>query len=372
MLVTNIIAEHENGVNRVSANAGGASLWFESFDIDLRPAPEAFASALLIPSLRNGCSLTIDKPVSGKWLSNVEQLVDIFHEWWGYQKLIPKALGCIKDQKSEVQRTALFFSGGVDSFYSLLRSNHKIELLVTVHGFDVHLQDVSRMAAVSTSVQSVAAEFGIKSAIVRTNFREHPETVSTPWEQTHGGALAAIGHLLTEYVDRILISSTNTNNIHQPWGSHWRIDHLWSSDQLEIVHFGAELQRIEKARAIASEPLVRKHLRVCWENLSPLANCSRCEKCVRTRIVLAECGELANYSGLKGEESLARDIDALPPYRNMGLDFIYLLENGRLNSDVRIAIHKLIKRTQRMNSYPRNLANRALRKVLSLASGRTH
>ncbi len=371
MHVTNIIREDDRGLNRVRSEVESASLWFESSDIELRAAPEAFGCAFLLPALREESTLLIDGEVSAKWLSNIEQLLDIFHEWWGYPKLIPKARGHTNNQKAQVERTALFFSGGVDSFHTLLRSNRKIELLVTVHGFDVYLQDVSRMAAVSSSVQSVAAAVGIKAAIIRTNFREHPEIATTPWNEIHGGALAAVAHLLSDYVDRILISSAYAYNIERPWGSHWKTDHLWSSDRLQIIHFGAELQRVEKVRAIAGEPLVRQHLRVCWENLSANGNCSRCEKCIRTRLVLAECGELANYPGLEGEESLAQDIGTIPTFRGMGLDFLYLLENGRLKPDVENAIHKLIKRTKRTRSYLRNLAKRTLRKALSLTGVRT-
>lgn len=370
MRITNIGREHHADVTRVSCEAGSGSLWFDSSDIELHAVPEAFGCALLLPSLQKNASLFIDGEVSAKWLANIEQLLDIFHEWWGYPKIIPKASVYRGNHRTHVGRTALFFSGGVDSFYSLLRSNHKIELLVALHGFDVYLQDVPRMAAVSTSVQRVAADIGIRSAVVRTNFREHPEIANTPWEQIHGGALAAIGHLLNDHVDRILISSAISYNLTAPWGSHWKTDHLWSSDQLQIINFGAELERVEKLQAIAREPLVRQHLRVCWENLSPQANCSRCEKCIRTRIVLAECGELANYPGLKGEESLALDIDALPPYRNLGVDFLYMLKNGRLKPDVEKAIHKLIERTKRTKSYPGNLAKRTLQKMLSLTVGR--
>jgi hypothetical protein len=130
------------------------------------------------------------------------------------------------------------------------------------------------------------------------------------------------------------------------------------------------LPRVEKLRAIAGEPLVREHLRVCWENLSAQGNCSRCEKCIRTRLILADCGELANYPGLEGEESLERDIGTLPLYKNMGLDFFYLLEKRRLKPEIENAIHKLIKRTKRTKSYSRNLAKRTLRKAWSLTGGR--
>lgn len=369
--ITNIIKECDGGVYRVRADAGGASLWFESSDIELRPAPEAFGCALLIPALQQGRSLTIDAEVDAKWLSNVEQLLGIFHQWWGYPKLMPKALGCHTGQKMGVEKTALFFSAGVDSFFSLLRYNQRIDALVTVHGFDINLQDATRIAALKSSLNIIAAETGTKSIIIRTNVREHPEFGKAPWQRSHGGVLAAIGHLVSDSMGRILISSSYAHVNERPWGSHPKTDPLWSSDELQIVHFGAEFERIEKVLSIAHEPLVRQHLRVCWENLSAAGNCSRCEQCLRNRLVLADCGELANYPVFEGEESLVQQIDALPEIKGFPRMFSQLLERGHLRPDVETAVRQLIKRTKRTKSYPRNLAKRTLRKVFSLTGGRT-
>jgi hypothetical protein len=368
VLVTDIVATHQNGVNRVSANAGGAPLWFESSDIDLRPAPEAFGSALLIPSLNNGSSLTIDNPVSGKWLSNIEQLLDFYHEWWGYRRLMPVTLGPAIAKTAKVKRAALFFSGGVDSFFSLLRYKQPLEFLVTVQGFDITLKDDTRMAALTSSLKIIAAETGLKPIIIRTNVREHPEFNKTSWESTHGGALAAIGHLLSDSVNRILISSTYPHVNEMPWGSHPKTDPLWSSDELEIIHFGAEFGRIQKLSSIAHEPLVRKHLRVCWENLSASGNCSRCEKCLRVRLVLAVSGELVNFPVFEGPEFLAQQFDELPRTRAFEPLYAQLLEQGCLDPKLHGAVSRLLKRSARTEGYPRRLAKRTLRKVLQLVS----
>jgi len=374
--VTDLSLEYHNGAHRVSANAGGTPVWFESSDIELRPAAEAFGCALLIPALREGCSLTIDAEIDTKWLSNIEQLLDIFHEWWGYPKLMPKARSYSPsyspsysiEQKADVTRTALCFSGGVDSFYTLLRSEHTINSLVTVHGYDIELQDVTRMAALRSSIQSVAAETNVKPIIIRTNLREHPVVARAPWGHAHGGALAAMGHLLSDSVERILISSSYAYVNSRPWGSHWQTDHLWSSERQQILHFGMELQRSGKLRALANEPLVRQHLRVCWENRAAQGNCSRCEKCIRTRLVLADCGELIHFPGLEGQESLAQRINSLPAIKGPGKLFSELLQRGRLTPDVETAVRRLIKRTERAKSYPRNLAKSTFRKVLSWKS----
>lgn len=367
LLVTDIIAKGKNGVNCVSSTADGVPLWFESADIELQPAAEAFGSAMLIPSLLSGRSLTIDEDVSRKWLSNVEQLLEIFHQWWGYPKLMPKARATVSDQRAEVESTALFFSGGVDSFFTLLRSNLKIDLLATVQGFDIPLQDAIRINALRSSLECVVAETGVRSIIICTNLREHPEFARASWEQTHGAALGAVAHTLGGHIDRMLISSSYAYVNQIPWGSHPRTDPLWSSDRLKIVHYGAEFERIDKLQAIANEPLVRRHLRVCWENRTPKGNCSECENCIRTRLVLTECGELGNFPVFEGDSSLARHIDALPVIKTLPKLFYGFVERRQLRPDVEDAVRRLLKRNERAESNPRLLASRIARKLFSWA-----
>jgi hypothetical protein len=368
--VRDIAAERGGGSHRVRAEVGGEPLWFESPDIELRPAPEAFGCALLVAALHGGRPLTIEGEVSARWLSNAGRLLDVFQGWWGYAKLTPQAAARPDGEKPASDKTALCFSGGVDSFYSLLRSGRRVDLLLTVHGYDIKLRDGARASAFESSLRAVAAELGMKPVVVRTNLREHPAFARAPWERTHGGALAAVGHLLGDSAGRLLISSSYPYLNHVPWGSHWQTDPLWSSDRLEVIHVGAELARSDKLRAIAREPLVRKHLRVCWENLAPEGNCSRCEKCLRTRLMLADCGELENFPVFEGADTLARRIDSLPAIRGRGRVFGKLLERGRLTPEVETALRKLIKRTGRARSLPSRLADNTLRRVFAWAQNR--
>ena len=59
---------------------------------------------------------------------------------------------------------------------------------------------------------------------------------------------------------------------------------------MRIKHVGEDVYRGDKLiwlmRHPEAAPLVRRHLRVCWEDPQPGMNCGHCEKCVRTRVVL--------------------------------------------------------------------------------------
>jgi hypothetical protein len=329
-------------------------LWYESDDVELFQSPEAFGTALLLPALQRGRRPIIDAPVSATWLSNVGHLLKVWREWWGYPELLPQAPTYLETEaagrdEAAARETALCFSGGVDSFYSLLHGGERPGMLVAAHGFDIPLRDAARMDAFKESLRAVAASVGAKPVVIRTNFREHPAAGrSSLWERAHGGALAALGHLLSGQSGRLLISSTYNKTNPQPWGSSFVTDHFWSSGRVEVVHCGAEAPREEKVRLLAREPLVREHLRVCWENRAPRGNCSRCAKCVVTMVMLAEWGALADYPVFDGGDALAERIDALPYLKVYFNRLEKILRRGRLEPEVAEAVRRLVRRSRRV------------------------
>ncbi|MDP9177914.1 MAG: hypothetical protein M3O61_09565 [Gemmatimonadota bacterium] len=196
--VSSLRTESRGGVHRVSADVDGIPLWFESSDIQLFAAAEAFGSALLLVSQHRRRRLVIESTVCRTWAENVARVVAIWAGWWGYKMLLPVAetRGGVQLQRSHASATALCFSGGVDSFFSLV-TGPRPEFLVAVHGFDISLSDTVRMAGLERSVTRIANSVGATPIIIRTNLREHPAGGRPHlWERAHGGALAAIGHVL--------------------------------------------------------------------------------------------------------------------------------------------------------------------------------
>src|SRR5690348_16864723 len=172
------------GASRIEADVDGTRVWFESPDVALAPAPEAFASAFLLPGLAARARLRSEAPLDPVWLAGSRELVKIFREWWRYPRLEPEgAAGApaalvppAGDRPAGAGAAAadprlrgLFFSGGVDSFHGLLCCGEPVDLLVFVHGFDVPLADTPRLEAAFASVRAVAAATGVRAALVRTN-----------------------------------------------------------------------------------------------------------------------------------------------------------------------------------------------------------
>ncbi|MFN2603592.1 MAG: hypothetical protein ABR582_12655 [Gemmatimonadaceae bacterium] len=344
--VTDIRLERVGSANRVSADVDGIPLWFESNDSNLAAAPEAFGSALLLVSLHHRRKLVIDAPVSATWIENIRKLFPIWRDWWGYKPIMPDTVTRTDSPAKPSEAKALLFSGGVDSFYSVLNAPRQ-DFLVSIHGFDIPLADHARMEVLRTSVNDVAKSIGARSIVIRTNFREHPVAGRGPlWERSHGGVLAAIGHVLSEHAGELSVSSSYGMKNPVPWGSSFLTDPFFSSDRMRISTFGAEVRREQKIPAIAHDPLARKHLRVCWDNREGLANCSRCGKCLITMLSLAEAGALDQFEVFDDEEALITRLNETRFLWKHTNPMARAALRGKLNPRVADAAMRLVKRSR--------------------------
>lgn len=184
---------------------------------------------------------------------------------------------------------ALFFTGGVDSFYALHQEIAQIQVLINVEGFDVSLHDTVRLKKTRKLVQNVGDALGLAVVFVKTNIRSHPDFKRLDWgKHTHIAALAMVAHSLQNNASIFCIAGTGFP-LGLPWGSHPLVDPLWGSGNLDIVT--SDASRLEKVRAIANWPLVHSYLKVCWENKSTKENCGHCEKCLRTETAFAVLGQ---------------------------------------------------------------------------------
>jgi len=339
-------AASRRGRHRAEAVVDGRRVWFASDDAALAPAAEAFGGALLVPALEAGRPLRLAGSVCPFWAANLQRLTDTFGDLWYPHAPRPLVVpGDRRDGSPGPTQTALCFSGGVDAFHALLAGGHPIDTLVYVVGYDVKLRDRRRGAAVSRLVRDVAARVGCRSVVVSTNLRQHPLLKATPWVRSYAGPLAAIGHLLADRVGRLLIASDGLAFVHPEASSRPDTDPLFGSARLAIEHLAAHVTRFEKIAAIAAEPLVQQHLRVCWQTGSYGANCGRCEKCVRTMLALDACGRLEKFAGFDHGRGLEAAIDRLPAVKGITESFYRDLLNRGLSAGSTAAVRRLLARS---------------------------
>ena len=348
------------GACRVEADVAGRAVWFESRDTQFVPSVEAFGSALLVPAMHAGRLLYLHEPACEAWVANFAGLTEVFRTHW-----YPEAPGAhvipLASQSTPVPGTALCFSGGVDSFHTLLTGGQANSRLVCILGYDVKLRQRRRAAAVERLVRLVAAETGGSALLIASNLRRHPLVKAAPWLRAFGGALAAAGHLLAQQVGNLLISSDGIGHEDPDVGSHAGIDWRHSSSRLRVLHFAGRATRLEKVRSIASEPLVQRHLHVCWKNVAGHLNCGRCEKCVRTMLALDVCGTLGHFAGFNRGRGLVDAIDALPALEPVVAPFFREMLAAGLSNRAAEATRRLLERSE--NNTVRHAAVHAVRQV---------
>jgi len=104
--------------------------------------------------------------------------------------------------------------------------------------------------------------------------------------------------------ERVLIASDTDHETQVPSGISRLVDHLWSSERLEVVQAGGRHGRVERLRRIVDHPIVRRTLRVCWENHDGAYNCCRCRKCLITMIGLEALGVRGSFPTFPGDLDL--------------------------------------------------------------------
>jgi hypothetical protein len=328
----------------VSAVVAGRRIWFESGDAPLGASAEAFGTALLVPAMHAGRPLALRGPACPVWAGNLAPLAAAFRELWYPAAPAPRvSVGGVAQPAAA--GTALCFSGGVDAFHALLSGGRPVDTLVYVAGYDVRLRDVARLAVVERLLHDVAAENGARAVVVRTNLRRHPLVRGTPWLREFGAALAAVGHVLTPTVGRLLIASDGLGFEHPEVGARCGTDPLFGSRSLTVEHLAPHVTRLQKLRAIGADPLVQRHLRVCWANVCGRANCGRCEKCVRTMLCLEACGTLGGFAGFDRGRGLVEAVEALPAVDGVVAPFFRELLDAGLGGRVAAGVRRLLDRS---------------------------
>ncbi len=285
----------ENGWWTLSAELSIAGtrrvVWYRTPAGPLACGPEPFLAAALLPASRLGAPLHAHGTGSRQLLSNLPTILDVFHSWdRGYHQ-IPVAAQAGAPADPAGRATACFFSGGVDSFYTLLKHQRDITTLVLVHGFDMGLDDVRLRQHVSQKIQQVAGSLGKTLIEIETNVKQFREP-HVSWEDYHGAALASVALALAPHVGKIYIAASRSYADLSPWGSHPIVDGLWSTEGVAIAHDGCEATRLEKTKRIVDSALVCRTLRVCWENPAGEYNCGRCRKCLFAKARLRAIGAL--------------------------------------------------------------------------------
>jgi hypothetical protein len=292
---------------------GTHDLYFRSPLSVLQGDSSALLAALLLPCMKLGLDMRVPGVSSARLVQSTTAIQRIFHAW--DKRFTPISIHAeeVSDKPSHAggdRGEGSFFSGGIDSLYTLARHRDEIDHLVLIYGFDIDLEDSALRRQVSQRLAAFAARTGKNLIEIETNLGTFLRQ-QVGWSLGHGPALASVGLLLTSCLNRLRIPATHTLADDLPWGSHPNLDPLWSTESLEFVHDSADVTRVQKTERVAAWPEAMQCLRVCWKNTGGAYNCGRCEKCLRTMVTLEMLGALQGCADLFAEPLSLQRVSAL-------------------------------------------------------------
>lgn len=262
---------------------------------------------LLIMAMRRGERLRLADPISAGRRADLRKVQDIFTTWYPKRMTRVKVLAPdpepTPEAKSLLRRrrdvpddrvTASCFTGGVDSFNTLVKHKKTLGALVYGFGIDIPRHETEATERVGDQLARVADDSGLRLLTAETNIRRFlGHDVSWGFE-SHGAVLVSLGTIFSTVVSKLYIPSTHSYAVPFPWGSHPLVDGLWSTGRLKVEHDGAESGRSQKIQRIADDSTARRNLRVCYKEFSD-TNCGRCMKCTRTMMALALLDRLDKF-----------------------------------------------------------------------------
>lgn len=275
---------------------------YASRDVALEANPDAGLAAMLPLAMGLASSLTLPDGVSPRLVEASDAIQRLLAAWgpqlWPVE--LRPATGGSAPPAAVERGTAAFFTGGVDSFYTVLTRREQIDALVYVHGFDLPLDEPGKRELVSASVRRVAGELGLPLIEVETDLRTVSDA-TCDWERVYtSAALASVGHLLAPRFERVLIPATHSLRDLHPIGTHPLLDPLYSSERVRFEHVDS-VTRVDKLAYLAESELAMSSLRVCFQPAVEALNCGRCPKCMRTLTGLRIVGAHGRCSTLPGE-----------------------------------------------------------------------
>ena len=258
-------------------------------------ATDALLPLVLIPAMKLGSPVRLPGPVCRQLLDGARRFQEIFSNWYPEFRPVPIHAETVERTAPEpdARGVGVFFSGGLDSSYSLVKHRGELTHALFVHGCDIPLENTAYCEKTLVRLRETAASFGLILVEVETDLLRFSDPLCHWGYHYHGAALAAMAMMFSGALRKVFIASSTSYLRIVPWGSSLVTDPLWTTPLLEVVYDGAEQERLGKIEAVAGFPVVLRNLRVCFETPEHGYNCGRCEKCYRTMVGLRVAGALA-------------------------------------------------------------------------------
>ncbi|WP_166259649.1 hypothetical protein [Marinobacter salicampi] len=267
--------------------------------------------ALLIPAMRGGLSIKLSGPVSYNLLTSCTlRVIPIIVEILGLEPVAIIHDGQVLKEGSVSGLSATGFSGGVDS-YSILddyyfnesQDRRGIDLLIFNNvGANGTIEEKELFHSRKNQALDSASVIGLPLIVVDSNLDEfYSRFEDLNFFKTHSFRNAAVAHLLSKGVStyRYAAARSYKDVKVEPFSTIGGVDPitlpLLNSEGLDIQSEGAQYTRSQKIRRLIENPVFQENLYVCVDH-NTKGNCSKCQKCVRTLLVIDLMGHLSKFN----------------------------------------------------------------------------
>ncbi len=275
-----------------------------------------FLLCLLPLAMRLREDVRVEGKISSRLLYNLREYQKILNFWHPEFSIVDiNAESYTQKRYLEKRAVMSAFSGGVDSFYTLLShlpqnepaEENQISHALFVEGFDRPLSETETFRTLEQSYGQLMNKLGIDLVTVSTNVRNFyvdGSRLSIEWDLCHSAVLIGTALMLEGLMSRFYFPADEVLPAY--FNPKDFVDHyslmigqlqipLLSTENVEVVYHGATTPRVEKVQRIAKWEETYERLMVCWETHGGLNNCGKCEKCICTMISLDIFGALKKY-----------------------------------------------------------------------------
>lgn len=336
--------------------------WFEfpkKYAAALSVSGNPWLACLLPLAVTLGEPLRLRLPVDPLLLSNASRLMEIWSRWYPELRPVPLEADAQPTQPGPgVRASGAFFSGGVDSFYMVLRDRNgarppgvpAIDKLLLVRGFDIPVADVAEFERLRASLSRAADDLGLELVDAATNLRAVRFREANWGRLSHGSALASVGLAVERGFQSLCIAATHYDGPVRPWGSQPETDPLHSTGITRIFHVGVLIPRREKIEYVAGSDVAMRHLHVCYR-LRSADNCCDCGKCLLAMLTLDVLGVLDRCPPLQRTKLDLERVRSLVlvdrSYRRLYRD-LEARARAKGREDIADAIAACLRRSRRM------------------------
>lgn len=285
-------------------------LWFsvrDQFAEGLtRDRSDAFVMALLFSALKSGSDIVSCAPVSRSLLTSLNQIVIplLVSKMKAFQHM--RVIAEPADDARIADGTGMCWTGGVDSVYTLYRTENCNELKKVTHllvanhgGLEGEKRQETLYGMEKKFCSGIGKEKGLQVVAVDSNIQDiFPEDFLAA--ECYRNASAAL--LLQGLWDTFYISSSYDTGS-QCWTAEnsgrydFLLTRMFSTNSTQLHTIGADRKRIGKLKELGDSHVAKKYLHPCIY-VTRDRNCGHCSKCVRTLAALRALGEIEKYRSL--------------------------------------------------------------------------